>query len=556
MDSAFPKILDSICLSADAIEGAFLAASQGLGRGLEAFAALNVAMTGLARELDSGSIGTAAESLDGLCHDLRVIGAQLPEDVTTLEALVLDSEAITARLDRLLDHIRSVTVISRAARIEAVVFDNETLGLREFTLQITAMAARIRDDVEGCARTQSRMDDLLRGALQSQTDLDRHYCDKLATLVEQLGETFSAIRQRGEQSSDFLGEVTVRFAHIAEATGSALMSLQSGDSLRQRLEHVRDGVERILALNDGDLGADPAIPESARDSTVRVLCRLQHAQITDAVSAFETEADSVHGALQDLTNEIKQLIGSSDGVFGDAGHREESFLGGFRTRLTHAAVLIARCEAARASIATVTNDLHEMLADFDGRISALNEITSSIVVVGMNASLKATRLGPAGRSLVVISEELRRLAIAIAKDAEELLSLFRRVRDRATGIGRQPASRAGDATSVDGNLLSIVRHLEAGSGRLDACLSVLHAEGHTFDEELGRAASEFSDAVAMNGALLEAADILRQAARARPDPRLDEPGGTAFATAIMERRYTMAREREIHADVVALPIAC
>ena len=556
MVPALSQILEPICRSAAAIETAFLKASEGLGRGLDAFDQLNVAMTGLARELDSGSIGTAAASLDGLCHDLRAIGTQLPEDVTTLEALVVESEAITARLDRLLDHIRMVTVISRAARIEAIVFDSQALGLQDFTQQITAMASRIRDDVEACTRTHSQMVELLKGALQSQTDLDRHYRDRLATLVGELGETFSAIRHRGEQSSAFLRDVTGRFAHIARATGSALMSLQSGDSLRQRLEHVRDGVDRILALNDGDLGADPTIPESARDSTVMVLCRLQNAQITDAVSAFEAEADSVHGSLRDLTDEIKQLIGSTDGVFGDPGNREESFLHGFRTRLTHATDLVERCEAARSSIAIVTNDLQAMLADFDGKIAALNDITSSIVIVGMNASLKATRLGPAGRSLVVVSEELRRLAVAIADDSKELLSLFRRVRDRATFIGRLSSPKASNATSIDGAVLSIVRDLDAGSRRLDACLSLLHAEGRTFDAELGRATLEFSDAVSMNGALLDVADLLQQAAGAASNPRLDASCGTAFATAIMERRYTMAREREIHAEVLALPIAC
>ncbi len=104
--------------------------------------------------------------------------------------------------------------------------------------------------------------------MQAQTDLDRRYGDKLATLAKQLGEASSAIRQRGELGSAFLRNVTERFGHIAQATGSALMSLQSGDSLRQRLEHVRDGVERIMALDGGDLGADPPIPEDARDSTV------------------------------------------------------------------------------------------------------------------------------------------------------------------------------------------------------------------------------------------------------------------------------------------------
>ena len=60
----------------------------------------------------------------------------------------------------------------------------------------------------------------------------------------------------------------------------------------------------------------------------------------------------------------------------------------------------------------------------------------------------------------------------------------------------------------------------------------------------------------MNGALLDVADLLQQAAGAASNPRLDAACGTAFATAIMERRYTMAREREIHAEVLALPIAC
>ncbi len=78
---ALPRILEPICRSADAIEGAFLKASEGLSRGLDAFQALNAAVTGLGREFDSGSIGSAAVSLDGLCLALRAIGEQLPEDV-------------------------------------------------------------------------------------------------------------------------------------------------------------------------------------------------------------------------------------------------------------------------------------------------------------------------------------------------------------------------------------------------------------------------------------------------------------------------------------------
>ena len=46
-------------------------------------------------------------------------------------------------------------------------------------------------------------------------------------------------------------------------------------------------------------------------------------------------------------------------------------------------------------------------------------ITRDLIVVGINAGLKATRLGAEGRSLMVIADELKRLAGLITDAAAQ-----------------------------------------------------------------------------------------------------------------------------------------
>ena len=152
--------------------------------------------------------------------------------MATPGGLVTSNEAIARRLDRLLDHIRMMTVVSRYARIEAIVFDNEAAGLDGFTQEISRLTNDVQNDVGACARTSTKMFGLLGHVSHSQSDLDRDCREDLAGPGTESHQTFGVIRQRREQSSGFVQDLTGRAARIAEAAGLALVSLQSNASGR------------------------------------------------------------------------------------------------------------------------------------------------------------------------------------------------------------------------------------------------------------------------------------------------------------------------------------
>ena len=550
MSDVLRQVLTPLSRSAGAIEGAFLKAGEGLGQGLGTFERLNTSMATLSDELNGGALETAASSLDAVSGELLTISRQLPEDAATLLGLVASNEAITTRFERLLEHIRTMTIISRSARIEAVVFADKALGLQSFTDDIMKLTRDVQNQITICARDHAKICHVLKQISKDQSNLDRDYRDKLIGLADELKTAFATIRQRRQDSAGLVQDMAQRSTRITQAAGLAFVALQSGDSTRQRLEHIHDAMRRAIALGDGLPGQNPAVPPEARHATMAILCRLQEAQIIDAVAAFDQEAGEIDRAIRLLIDDTQGLMEMSHGVFGDEGDGAESFLGTFRARLTGAAQLIGTCEAARRSVAGVTANLQDMLVELHKTISDLHQTTLSIVLIGVNAGLKAVRLGPEGRSLIVIADELKRLATNISKDGEDLLPAFDEVQraSRCLGSGLGTAVSA-SRSQVDQEMLAIVRSLDEGRRRLDEVLKSLQTESSRFDVELRRVTDDFALAVSMNDDVLEAARVIGEAGDPDDIDPADLSAALGYAEAIVSAHYTMAREREIHAEI-------
>jgi hypothetical protein len=71
----------------------------------------------------------------------------------------------------------------------------------------------------------------------------------------------------------------------------------------------------------------------------------------------------------------------------------------------------------------------------------LNDIIFDIVLIGINAGLKANRLGPEGRGLVVIAQELKDIAKLISDDAGQLMPIIALIQTAAEGLDRKDTAR-------------------------------------------------------------------------------------------------------------------
>jgi hypothetical protein len=324
---------------------------------------------------------------------------------------------------------------------------------------------------------------------------------------------------------------------ITEAAGSAIVSLQSGDCARQRLEHVCSGLRRAAGLATG--GGDA--PHAAR-----IVRRLEVLQLRDAEHEFDRDIGRIGGSLKAILADAGGIVAQSRLSQSDDG-AGASFLDGIKRTLARALDLIATCESSGKSVDEALAVVDDTLGKFREAIAGLGEAIVDIILIGMNAGLKAGHLGAKGNAFVVIARELKATADHVSAGAARLKPVLDRVETAANDL-KELRGRADPAqlARLEPSIGYALREVEGGNERLGSQMAHLAREGVEFENLMQSAAA------VMTGLGEGLAKLKTVAAE------LDR-GGTTFGKAQFAARdeamleelfaqYTMEREREVHDD--------
>jgi hypothetical protein len=403
----------------------------------------------------------------------------------------------------------------------------------------------VEGSIEGCARDQKLLSAAVETALNRQKDFEKLYRTQLVSTSTQLISCYSGIRDQQNESvrlADLAGTSTKK---IAEAVGGAIVLLQSGDSARQRLEHVCRGLR--VAGDFAPTSVQDQMNSDEFGSRARLVCQLQIAQLKDAHREFDRDIGqiarsltAIHGDAADAVNRGCSLYGGSDGD-------GSSFLDNMKQTLARASVLIATCESAGKSVDDALSLVEDTLAKFRHAISGLSEMVVDIILIGMNASLKAGHLGSKGNAFVVIADELKATADQVSGGVARLKPVLDRIESSASDL--RESRGKGDSTQLtelEPMILNALQDLEAGNERLGRLMKRLVDTGAEFDGLMGSAQglmAVLGDATATIPAVathLEAANATRKQLplTATDELTLDD----------LLARYTMETERVVHRE--------
>lgn len=543
MPHTIRAILPVIAGGTSSIEGAFLSAGRGLSQGLSAFRSLTDSLAALGDDLDRGGTAAASHQLDRLSRMLRAVAERLPTDGTLLRDLLDGNRGMRRKFDDLVGDMRMMVVVSRSARLEAVVSDEQRASLEEFSRTIDHQIGDAQRRIDACASEHGGTTALLERSAREHLAFDDAYRDRLVGLAEDFDATLDAMARRREAGLAFTAEAAAKARGIAGAAGQALVSLQVGDNTRQRLEHVTFALERADGLDDAGGG------EGEPEATADLLCGVAEAQLRDTVDTFDGEASRILDTFAMLGREAATLATAGRATYGNAAGGTASFVSEFRARFADAMGIVAACSANRRAVERATGTLRAMLAPLDDTLTTLVETSEDLVIVAMNVGLKAARLGLDGRGLVTVAGELKRLASQISLDAVALLGAFRAVRGTSDAFG----SRSGEDTasaSLEGEAEAILDALASADARIVAVLGTIDRIGRDFDATVGDAIAAFEAVAAGTGRLTDAAD--RIGSGRAPAVR----DGAALAAAaeavdgLLLPIYSMARERDVQSAIL------
>ncbi|WP_026607116.1 hypothetical protein [Methylocapsa acidiphila] len=546
----FHDILEQVAAtlpkSAAEIDHAFARAGERLGRGMDIFESLNAAMIGLSTELSAGGMQKSTQALADLAHELRALSDSLPAETAMLQSLSKHNMDASSFLIRLLENMRMMTVLARAARIEAAAVRAAPEGFADFTSEILQFTRNAQDSITSCARHQTELAALLRSAMKAQSDFERQYRAQLASLSRELTEIFAAIQEKRGRSGGLADEAAAHSRKLAQSVGAAITSLQGGDAARQRLEHVGYAIATAERMR-----AEIADENDDDWPVLDLLCRLQAAQLDAAAEDLGRDLADIADALRRLGDDTTQLTDLGRNLFGAQTKNGASFLDALRAKLSEALTLIRKCESAHALVERVTSALDLMLEQFQETVSDLNTIIFEIIRIGINAGLKASRLGAEGRGLVVIAQELKDVAKRVSDDARALTPIVALIQATA-GVGRKDMRSAGRIEGAEHSLRSAMDQLDESDLRLTEALSRLVNDGVAFADMLHKAERGISSLAETSLLISESAEALRAFAIATGAATGAEPDAHACRAvdALMRGVYTMATERKIHASLV------
>jgi uncharacterized protein YukE len=549
-DETLSAIAGSLAQCAEQIEGTFVRVGEQLGDGLALFETVSESLGAVSGEMSSDELDDAGEALRRLGDALRRFGNGLSAETEALQEIAAHNAAASRALCRLGDHVRLIAILARGARIEAASVPSSRGDLGAFAGKIVALTGKARATVDDCGRDHDRLSGLIDDALGRQQDFVAQYRDELASVAQRLERSVAALAEGKARSVALSADAAAHSAKISMAVGGAIIAMQSGDSIRQRLEHCLTGL-RLVCAAAADSRPCRGGTGGARVALERVLRRLEAVQLRETALALKGDVGEIDSALCVVADETGAMIRLGRSFAGDDQESSQSCFDRLEAELAQAGELLEKCDAARGGVDRANAALASLLDRFLTTVASLSETVRDIVMIGTNAGLVAARLGGDGLGLVVIAGEIKAVADHIARDADDLAPVIGSMQTALATLRDRERRGGYDSTILDRTMRRSLGQMRESGARLAEALERLTGDGASFATIVGEGRRMFSRAA-------DSADAIAEGAEALDDERPAEipldPAEAADVAALLREQvwpaYTMAAERDLHRRVL------
>jgi hypothetical protein len=545
------KIAGAIKSTSNLTEGRFLEIGRRLGSSVEILERLIALFSRLQIELESPQMHGTTTGLSQVADQVSVFAGARQDERVALERLSRIATGLRRRIDGISKEVRTIDVLTINARITASNIGPAGTEFLNYIEEI-GQSLKVTD-----ANLQNFHDDLtqvsshLRAVSAGEAEFDARHAATVAAIPRQLSSSVGLIAARRQTAATAAANVSLRSRHVGAGIARVVMALQIGDATRQRMEHAEAAAEllaQMLGADDGGAGPWAALSGSERQALAAAGCALQAAQLVDAADEFSREVGSVHATLGQLSADAHDIVHLSRTIYGTSGHGDGAFLKELEDNVLQAHALLKGFHAARVAADRAMASVLEIAARLAEHIGTVRTVESDIRIMGINATLKSSRLGSVGRVLSVVAAELTGSSGRTATEANAATTDVEGIVAAAESLaGQEQARRLAEIAAVTALMTESVDRLRGLADGLASALDALARDGVAVVKFLDDTAAGLAVIEQIDAAMRDAAMRFTAVAASVQGPRVETAGAANRMFELIAARYTMAREREIHA---------
>jgi hypothetical protein len=507
------------------------------------------AFEALPQDLASPELTEATTRLSAVGRRAGEISASFAAERSAIEELDAVVGAAEHPISDLRRAVKMMGIVAVNARVVAASIVGNDHDFDVFTTDIAQLSKGVSRTIEDFSDAYRKLTAEVRRAVAQRAQFEAAHRDTLTRLADRLQRNLDALVERRRLSAESSAETSRVSREIAARIASAVISMQVGDSTRQRLEHIAAALAIVAGLCDGVLPDDIAVDDSDRPAAIADALALEAAQLTGTSQTFNAEIAEAGRTLRALSDDARTVMQKSHDVYGD-GWSGQSSLASFNSEIRDGLAVLRDCEAERKKLEQVAVAVEEIVRMLLGHVEAVREVEADMRLVSLNAAVRCAQLGPRGRALNVIALQLRELTGETVMAAESAMQCLEHAATLAQSFSASSGSESVQEVAwLEQEARSAAELLGAVDGRLAEALSQLSTDGPAAIRHLGVAADRLAAHEEMSEAIADAA--LKTAELAGPSS--GAPGAASRELlAHLRRTYTMDAERRIH-DAFAGP---
>lgn len=478
--------------------------------------------------------------------------ADLRATVNSLTDLPISERARQDALSSLADtgnslrkHVADMQETMRYLRTFAVTAKITGAGLPEFAGFAQEILERIYSgtaEVNGFAAHLDSLEKDVKVALSFGTAAARSYSETVPDVARALQDDARKIAEHRKNLAAIARDVSAIARAIQSKVASTLSALQVGDITRQRIEHVQS----TFALLDEFLGAEDGrkLDADARRRLQNVVHHLTAAQMNDMCKDFHRGTQSVVRTIASFGQDTQEILRMRDQM---SGGGQGNFIRALESSVSAAHEIVRQVDQATRQADQVSQSTLRTAAKLLEATGNIRVVKTDIHYMALNTNLRCSRLGEEGKSINVVTAELRIFAAKLDESADAIVNGLPTLEAAA---GRIAPANADPAGGLGQNLTSAVGNIRAAADTIEDELKVLSEHGREVANKISLLIGKLDFQRDLCEVLARCADVLEEVAGAE----IADISDIAEAVAALDRKifklYTMVQERNVHRDIV------
>jgi DNA-binding ferritin-like protein (Dps family) len=500
-------------------------------------------MTG---SMDSDTADAAMANMQKTIEDM----IRLPETEQVRQAAFVEMSSLCKSANGHVDDIRETI---RYLKTFAVTVKITGAGIAEFSSFAEEIRERIHfggTEVGKFAQYLDLMDKQLATARNVSSVIGADFEATIPGIVSGLKTNSGRIGEQHRAMTGMAAKVKTVAQRVQGKIAATLSSLQIGDITRQRVEHV----QMALSLFNDYLNSKEAkaLNAAERDALCDTVFEMVSAQIDELATTFQRDCRKIFAGIASFADDAATILSLRDTLVEDAANDGGSALQLLEKDITRACDLAGRVQEGMADANAVVSSVTGTAQDLLHGIEVLRSIKTEIHYMALNLNLRCSKLGDEGRSVNVVSGELRVFADKLESPADSIVADLHRIENVIGNLMTAENRSAGDLREPLNDALEAISRAK---GQMETGLEDLATEGQAVFSRISAAMIKLDFESELGDVLNECRQVAGELASG------GAPDISAFAEKIQPfsvriyKLYTMAQERDVHLRYLPVDLA-